>query len=454
MGIYADKALLEQKQIQALNEVYFGRTASINALFNAYCDWREPFVSNTKYLTSTLKNFYNKDIQIFIDMTQNQFGLKTFSYVVLNNEKVNSMTIFTKGERGPKNIKITKDGYRFTSNPAVAIGVFSGLCFNPEFSNEEVFAVFLHEIGHNFQTSANNTTLGLSIASTIWDFLFACLGVANGNAGPLITFLTVGTITANPVITILSELENKIKFDNTISSIFVTLTFIKSLIDYGKDTMFSILGLGTRPIKLIKIGINELLKNIKDPLHAIDAYYDERFADGFAASYGFGEALASGMARMDSKKTISNNIIIADLIGAVPIISHLYALACLPGMLLVSTADEHPIFEARAYSMLKDLKQDLKDPNLSPQLRKQLEEEIKTYEDSMDRYFREAKKITNPDIVNVLIQEFLYYKCGGGLKLNLSELPFNKIGGFRGETNKTAEWIATDKYSLKNVKII
>ena len=40
LGIYADRVLLEQKSdkafIQAINEVYFGRTAGINRVFNAY----------------------------------------------------------------------------------------------------------------------------------------------------------------------------------------------------------------------------------------------------------------------------------------------------------------------------------------------------------------------------------------------------------------------------------
>jgi hypothetical protein len=296
--------------------------------------------------------------------------------------------------------------------------------------------------------------LGLNTASTIFDFLSACASVASGKIQPLITFLITGIISANPLVTILSEIENNIKFNKTISDIYITITFIKSLIDYGKDIAFSAWDLIFRPAGMIKMSINEIKSILARPLHSIDAYYDERFADGFAASYGFAEAQASGLSRMDNKKTISNNVIIADLVGSIPVISHLYSLACLPGILLLTTLDEHPLFEARAYSMLKDLKQDLKDPNLSPQLKKQLEDEIKSYEDSMDRYFRESKKISNPEIVNVLVQEFLYYKCGGGLKLNLSELPFIKNGGYRSEINKTAEWIATDKYSLKNVKII
>ena len=447
MGIYADRALLEQKSnqdfIQAINEVYFGRTASINSLFNAYCDWREPFISTTKYSTASIKNFYNKDLQVFIDKTCKQFGLESFSYIVLNSEQVNSFTLYVTGERGPKNIEITKNGYRFKSNPAVAVGVYSGLCFNPEYTNEEVFAIFLHEIGHNFQTSANKTSFSLSIAAKIFNFLEACAKAALGNTEDLTGFLVSGIVTANPVVSAFNKIDNSIKFNEAFGNIYSALTWLKAGIESGLDLINSLTSIPRRPINLIMSGIYSMISLLLNPINSIDRYYDERFADGFAASYGFAEPLKSALSKFDGKG-ISRNAIVDDAIGSIPVVSHLYAAACLPGLMLCSAADEHPSFEARAYSILKDLKTDLKDPNLSPQLKKQIEKEIKEYEDSMDRYFKESKKLSNPSIVSVLAQEYIYYKCDGGTKLKLSELPFNKIGGYRAETN----------YTIKQTKII
>ena len=443
MGIYADRLLIEQKQdqafIQAINEVYFGRTPSINSLFNAYCDWREPFISSTKYLTASMKNFYNKDLQFFIDKTCKQFGLQSFSYVVLNNESVNSFTLYTTGERGPKNIEITKEGYRFKSNPAIAVGVYSGLCFNPDFTDEEVFAIFLHEIGHNFQTSASKASFSLSIGSKIFDFLKACADIALKNdPQELITFLAVGALTSNPVVNVFNQLDNAIKFNETIGNIYSGLTFIVACIKSGLDVIqsLSLKKILKRPINLIMDAVFSIMDLLLNPIKTIDRYYDERFADGFAASYGFGEPLKSSLSKFDGNG-ISNNTIIDDVASKIPVISHLYATACLPGLILCTAVDEHPSFEARAYSILKDLKTDLNDPNLSPQMKKQLEKEIKDYEESMNRYFKESKKLSNPAIVSVLVQEFIYYKCNGGIKFKLSELPFNKIGGYRADTNST-----------------
>lgn len=69
MALFASDSCLESYQdkkfIQAINEVYFGRTPGINSLFNAYCDWREPLVSNIKYYTGTTKKIYNKDMWNF-----------------------------------------------------------------------------------------------------------------------------------------------------------------------------------------------------------------------------------------------------------------------------------------------------------------------------------------------------------------------------------------------------
>jgi len=448
LGIYADRALLEQKSdqafIQAVNEVYFGRTASINSLFNAYCDWREPFISSTKYYTGEYKNVYNKDMQVFRDMVCKQFGFKTFSYNVLPMAEPNSFTLgsfFPLSNRTPDKIIIDKNGYRFKDNTIVSsiVAVFPELIFNPEYSNEENFSIFLHEIGHNFQSAANNTMFGLTVGE---DIILAFMG-----ALPSLLLYNDYTYTA------VNFIQNKLSDIKVLSTLYACVSMIIYALTRCKTFIQ-----GWSSVLLIPIGgilsfakrLESFLRSILN-LSAIRGYYGERFADGFAASYGFGEALSSALRKMDTVITAEPTV--DDLINKAPIIGHIMNAACLPGMMLCGIIDVHPNTASRCYSVIKDLKTDLNDPSLSPELKKQLKKEIDSYENTMHKFFDVATKAENPRLLPTIIQKWMYEK-GGDLKFKISELPFNNIGGFRAETNKTRDYIKNDRYSIKTAKII
>jgi len=448
MGLYADKALIEQKQhenfLQVLNEVYFGRGPQINALFNAYCDWREPFISKTKYYTGGFKNVYNKDMQVFREMVCKQFGFKTFSYNVLPIAEPNSFTLgscLPFVARNPNNIIIDKkNGYRFKDNNIVSsiVAVYPELAFSPEYSNEENFAIFLHEIGHNFQRAANNTIFSLdSAAALINYFIF--------NNFP-------GMIYNDYTYTVVNDIQNKLSDIKVLSTIYSCVSMIIYALSRCKTFIQ-----GWSNVLLIPIGsilsfvyrLESFLRSIIN-LSAIEGYYGERFADGFAASYGFGEALSSALRKMDTY--ITGEPTVDDLINKAPIVGHIMNAACLPGMMLCGIIDVHPSTASRCYSIIKDLKTDLNDPTLSPELKKQLKKEIDSYENTMHKFFDVATKAENPRALPTIIQKWMYEK-GGDLKFKISELPFNKIGGFRAETNKTRDYIKNDRY-IKTVKII
>ena len=194
------------------------------------------------------------------------------------------------------------------------------------------------------------------------------------------------------------------------------------------------------PIILLKDGIYSLMKMLMNPFW-IERYYGERFADEFAASYGFGDDLSSALSKLDGNG-VSLNPLLDKVVGSIPVVSHLYSAACMPGLMLIDVADCHPSYQARAYDILDALKKDLNDPSLSPSLKKQLQEEIDQYEKSMNSYFAKSKKLKNPAVVTAFAQEFIYTKCKGGLKYKLSELPFFLTkDGYRGMTNITADTI-------------
>ena len=440
MGLYADKLMLEQKQesnfLQAINEAYFGRTPSINSLYNAFCDWREPFISTTKHFTYTSTNFYNEQHKKFCEMVKKQFNFHTFSYMVTNaNTSVNSCTYgygFLPFHNTSNDIIITKDGYRFKDSAMFSsiIDVYTDLIFNPEFTSEENFAIFLHEVGHNFQAAANKAVFALSAASGVFYIM------ANAIKNPIAGAAQV-LITSNTSRTIINSIRGTITTNQLLGNLYTITNMMGYMLNKGINIINLIFG-GKYlrfPIGIIYGAIHRLPEFLLCLItgQAFSRYYDERFADSFAASYGFGEALSSICMKFD--KILVGDPTVNSVLN-LPIIGYIYNLACIPGLLLWSIIDEHPTAESRAASIIKDMRRDLEDPGLDPELRKQLAIEVDNYEKSMNEYFTEAKKVNNPKFYMARIQEALY-RSGGNVKMKMSELPFMKLGGFGAVTNMT-----------------
>ena len=454
MGIYADRALLEQKSdqafIQAINEVYFGRTAGINRVFNAYCDWREPFISKTKYFNATYKNMYNKDMEVFRNEVCKQFGFKTFSYNVIQMPVLNSFTVTEViPTRTVSKIEITKDGYRFKKDTDInaIVSVYSDLILNPQYTNEENFAILLHEIGHNFQSAISQSLATLDAASMIFILLINVLKRPEVLVNALGNLILSSDITKKGFNTVI----NGVSSNQIVGSLYSVFSLIAYIGLYGVSLFRDILALPEQPLYRILRFVDSAIEYLFMCLFGrpqVD-FAQERIADGFAASYGFGEALTSGLLKFEGNG-ISGNTLLDDAVGAIPLIGHLYSLICLPGLILCSFVDEHPIVADRAYDILNDLKQDLKDPSLSPQLKKQLEKEISNYERNMDTYFKESKKLSNANFAAVYFQEYIYNNQGSK-KLKAFDLPYKNVGGLRGETNKTAADIMSGKFNNNHI---
>ena len=447
MALFLSEQQLEDRQekmfLQAVNEVYFGRTPGINSLFNAYCDWREPLVSKTKYFTATPKNIYNKEMDFFIKKVCKQFGFKSFSYTVINSSNINSFTLLGNAHsRTNKTIEITKEGYKFKDDTNIhsVVAVFPDLVFSPYYTSEENFAIFLHEIGHNFQTAANHSMLSLSAAT---DILSMLTDIMRGDIlGPIVGV----AITSEESKSFVNALMNNFLTSEKLGKIYSVTGVMMYFSSYIMNLIKKIGVIATRPINLVLNALRNLLPFMIDVVtgKAAKGYFGERFSDGFVASYGFGADLQTALAKMSGHE-ISNVPILDDIIGAIPIVGHLYSIACLPGLILWSIIDVHPSNEDRMYGVLKDLKQDLNDPNITPEMKKQLTKEIADYEKAMNDFFDANRKFGNASVVTSLMQEAIYKKCGGSLKFKISELPYLHKGGFRGDTNDTANNILDTK---------
>lgn len=455
MAIYLSEQALEDRHdkvfLQAVNEVYFGRTPGIMRVFNAFCDWREKYVNNRLIGKGNISAQTDPDLKKLTNELERQFGYYSISIVVVQSDTANMMTVIPVFGTGPDKIEITKEGYRFKEDAEVAaiFVMFAGMLFDAKYTNEECFAIFLHEVGHTFQNSGNGIMFGLNWAIEFLYIQRLVMSLIQGDIEQATLAVISMPTASNSFNKVATKAFNTIVTDNKfIGKLYQYISFCHGLFDTLSSIPRMLLRLPTLPIKLIIAGFSSLTGLFVNPFGTYVGFMGERFADGFPASYGFSINISNALFKMDENKLGP----IGRVINMVPVVSHIYNALLLPGVMLITIGDEHPETASRSYSVLEDLKADLKDPNLDPKLKTKLKKELAEYEKNMDLYFAEAKRINNPQVCKAWLEYFIYYKANGGLKYKVMD-PYST---FRQTTNKTADDVNNGIYKnnfIKNAKI-
>lgn len=439
MGIYSSKdaiTCLEAKQFkQVINEAYFGRTPGINRCFNAFCDFRQKYVSSSISRGAVyIDADHDKDLRLFISEMERQFGFESFSFIVRNSLSENMCTIpiifHEQGIPVKANIKkfitIDKEGYHFVPDARMSciIIAYAQMLFNKEYSDEEAFAIVLHEVGHNFQKFINGSMTNLSLVrsnlflySIIWEILK--IEDLNDLIDVTVSSLLVSSRTHRTV----SKLFNKLTSDTTRNNLYSYFNFISAILKAPKEISRAITIIPLAPIYGLIAGFKNLVKTL-NPIGLIFHSYDyqgERIADAFPSYYGFGQAristeLDDGVADMFGGG--------AKLVGDIPLIGHLYNFMLLPAYILITVGDEHPMSATRAKSTLDSMKADLNDPALSPKLRKALQKEIEETEKEVDSHFNNLK-LSDPHIAKTIFDKCIFVTLNGGFKYKLYQSIFD-----------------------------
>lgn len=111
---------------------------------------------------------------------------------------------------------------------------------------------------------------------------------------------------------------------------------------------------------------------------------NEKFADNFAAMYGYGPELGSAFQKMNKNKFGK----VATFINKIPIVNILVGIGKISEDLLNRATrigyDPHPMLDKRIGYTITQLEQDLKDtPNINPKMRKAIEDQIQELKDSI-----------------------------------------------------------------------
>ncbi len=394
------------QQMRIFDEAYFGKNK--NVLEIEKCIER----IRTKYANFQKRNItdiYNDPIfKKMVSCIEDEFGFSSVSFVIQSWKSDVEMNVFTIplngwfGALNPVEDAIVNNGikYRKEMNYSIMFIVTSSIFFHPNLTAGEVCALLLHEIGHNFTYVANGQLVPfkvINIALT-WYSIFRRKPLSFTS---IISSIINFTVPGKKIIHWLSKYRNNV--------IYNTIYDMIDLVSHIYQPIWNLIMNTTEPLNTVamlkKFQYFSLIVNpVNATLTATVDYNDEKFADRFAAMYGYGEELSRVLLKMQ-EMDIDREGGTTHYISAIPIIGHLYALAALSlRFALFPFMDCHPQDIARAMSIAKMLEHDLDDPSISPKLKKQaradLEKVKKLIKDKSEYNNKESAGINTVRLYN------------------------------------------------------
>ena len=420
-----------------LNEVYFGRTPSIERIISQIGLIRSK--AGVRYNPNAIiSTKYNASINTFEEMLElnrmleEEFGFKTCSVSVLNESGLNAFTIpidFTLNSKKPADLVIaTKTGFKYKpeANYSLLVYITSGLMLDNRFSDAEVTAVLFHEIGHNFSCALSNSLAGLvqarmiittlsNIIESIEAFLIA------GNIAPAVQTISNILATNNAYRNFINNINNNLRKNKVYNAFLIvseSFNIVTKVIIKTMDDIKTAIALLTGNV--LRILFNVTIRTITNiPFSALrtllGGYRDEQFADSFPGLYGLGPEQASSLEKFGKGSGSLGQNIIMDT----PFIGHLYSIITMPSYILQSVFECHPSVPARVKEEIDLLKNELDKNNLDPKLKKDLKNQIQRMEDDFDKTIRVKNSLEesfDPHILQRLYDTWLYDKNGGDLR--------------------------------------
>ena len=414
MGIYSYKVL---------NEIYFGKQPELLEMEKQIGKIRRKFEYKKLF-----KNYNScQETQDFNRMVEKFFGFKTFSLLIdPNMSDFNAYTIpityRVDGKIAKNAVVASKKGFRYRPEDkfCTIVIIYSGFMMDDRFTDGEILAIILHEIGHNFQTAITDNGGLMDIVnktSYILQFPFMLIySVFYGMQG--FRQLAMGS---NALGNKIYEAYNKAcKEDKLFAAGVQTLQNIGASINLGINTVQHISIYAQMLFNPIGVMIGSLISgvyrlignfNIADIIFKPQKYKNEKIADNFAAMYGYGVESSTALGKME---TGSPNAV-DDFVHNSPIFGKLYDLILMPTRVLLYLFDEHPEYPARIKNDLRMLEDDLNRTDLDPKLRKELESNIKEIKGHYESFLKNIE-IEDSHYFLKLYWLFLFKAFGGDIK--------------------------------------
>lgn len=294
---------------------------------------RHPAIGKLNRALEKQFGFREVDVTFTTSTDFNAFTPAPLSFM----DAVNGMPVFERPDTDSGKFYDKKHSY------FVYVEVFSGIITKAHLTGEELLAIILHEIGHNFDTSVMQSFV--KVCTILLSASIVFLPVAM-----LPDIMRYGFYFKGKLNTFLSrEFPQLTKLFRVYHEVDETLESLKY--------MFRIPGF---------FAMNPFLNLWKTG--------SEIFADSFPAYYGYGPAKASALIKFDYKD--DRNIVIGNL-KRFPIIGALIDLRQAYCSILSIFMDPHPEHMVRVKNIIKKLEGDLNNKDIDPKVKKHIERDLK-----------------------------------------------------------------------------
>jgi hypothetical protein len=354
--IYTDLKTMKKKFYSPVKEEYYGRTKYIQNMYENCCEICDKLNSLSSLESLRFNtNFYKANISLQQNMCK-EFGFKK-SIVGWDAANINLSCsllggMFTEKHIGLKDsvyLKKKNDKYYDSEHEFTILIYFSnGDIRNCKLNGEELMGILLHEIGHNFERRKY----------IIANFYLYCVFSSFG------TYEVLQYIHRKGLTEFLIEMGRQYPnidfFCNLLYQLYVefrhTINFFSGgLVDFILHFTYYVL----------------TGKAIFAPL----MLKTEQFADSFAAKYGFGPGLISGLQKVEALE--NDNSITVSTINSIPILRSIFDVMHGPTKLCHELfCDTHPVEEIRYESIKTDLMNDYNDPEVPKEFKPIIKQQI------------------------------------------------------------------------------
>lgn len=429
-------------QLSVLNEVYFGKTKGLQKIEKLLDQYRNKYMGKINFVAISA----NEDkllLQINREF-EKEFGFSEFAISVIDSGMVNAFTLpigarYDVGNTG-KNLVTNAKSFKFKKEAGYAaiIGIYAGLIFNKNYTTEEIMAIILHEIGHNFQEAISNINIGFSNfgkATRLIEIITRIMkNIDNANAvsgiatsAGLSMMLSTNVIMKPIIAGYKYAMEFKDDFYEMTLMLSSTINMLLDLVGLGFK-LFDIFTFGIfkyLDLPILNLGLftiehkglpKRVMDRVTDPFGMLilpGSYRHERTADNFTTFYGYGPALSSAMTKMGYSGNTANDIM--NSVETIPIYSTLMNAFTLPANVIMNALDPHPLHLTRIQDQINLLEAELKKPGIDPKMRKRIQKDIDAIKPAIKDSTDITKGFKDPDLAKHALNKVLYAVTGGTL---------------------------------------
>ena len=387
--------------LDMINEAYIGKTPILEEAEKQIGKIREK-------LTIYNVNNTNPDVLKFNRLMEKQFGMELFGLKILQTQELNAKTDTIGLRFDHLEDDMSKfvtgnpsSGYRFTpgNKLCVIVQISTGFMCNRHYTDADIMAILLHEIGHNFADCMYDTMVlyNQGVLKSTLDSLLAQY-----------TYAQVAEFTDN-YYNSKKDLENETKAQKKRSSRIITFfKGLRSKSDYRNMLFYEMIFRRSKSsAKAAQLWKNDVSDEEKAANRVSELRQSEIFADKFAAVYGYGDRLATSIYKM-SNYAFDDSFRKADKAGGRgKQYNYQYQLE----MLSALDMEEHPQVIQRVNAIINTLEAEYKKADIDPKIKEELLSQITRLKKQIEYETNEYNKFSKIEKAQATYYAYINNTC-------------------------------------------